>query len=185
MSLLTQIARWMSLKQELKKNGTSFKREYKMENIQYIETDQRALDSISFLWVKLNEHHRMRSRHFVGHFAKMTWEIRKNSLLEKIANGSMRIDIAKDIKTGKFVGYCISTVNDAKMGELESIFIEEDYRRREIGDYLMKKALKWMEDTGAAERMIAVGAGNEDVFPFYARHGFFPRVTLLRPAEKD
>jgi diamine N-acetyltransferase len=48
-----------------------------MPEIEYIETDQQGLDSIGFLWKKLNEHHRVRSQHFARHFSQMTWDIRK------------------------------------------------------------------------------------------------------------
>jgi diamine N-acetyltransferase len=44
----------------------------------------------------------------------------------------------------------------------------------------MKKALKWMDDLAVTGRIIGVGAGNEEVFPFYARYGFYPGVTILR-----
>jgi len=153
-------------------------------SIKYIETDQSGLDFVGFLWEKLNEHHRVRSLHFAEHFARMIWDVRKNELLKKSINGFMRVDIAKDVETGKLVGYCISSVTVAKVGEIESIFIEKEYRRSGIGDVFMKKALKWMEGLSVTRIIIGVGAGNEEVFPFYARYGFYPGVTILTQLEK-
>jgi diamine N-acetyltransferase len=155
-----------------------------MQRIEYLETDQQGLDSIRFLWEKLIEHHRVRSLHFAGHFTHMTWDSRKQDLLKKSQYGLMRIDVAKDGKTGKLVGYCVSSVNEEKVGEIESIFIEKDYRRQKIGDNFMKKALKWMDGMGTTKRTIAVAVGNEEVFPFYACYGFYPGVTILRQLEK-
>jgi ribosomal protein S18 acetylase RimI-like enzyme len=152
-------------------------------DIQYIETDQRGLDSIGFLWEKLKEHHRARSPYHAMSMARMIFEGRKKDLLEKTQNGLMRIDIAKDIKTGKFVGYCISSLSGKKAGEIESIFVESAYRKHGIGDTFMKKALRWMDSHSVKKRVIAVAAGNEEVFPFYARYGFYPRATLLSPPE--
>jgi GNAT superfamily N-acetyltransferase len=153
-------------------------------NIEYIETDRQGLDSIGFLWEKLNEHHRVHSPHHAGHFTGMTFEQRKRQFLEKSVNGSIRIDLANDIKTGKLVGYCVSTITEDKLGEIDSIYVEEDYRRHGLGDSLMKKALAWMDGLSINRRLIAVAFGNEEVFPFYARYGFYPRGTLLTEIEK-
>ena len=95
----------------------------------------------------------------------------------------MRIDLARDIKTDKLIGYCVSTVNQDKQGEIESIYIEKDYRRRGIGGNFMKKALAWMDGLSVTKRVIGVAAGNEEAFPFYARYGFYPRVTILKQVE--
>ncbi len=43
----------------------------------------------------------------------------------------------------------------------------------------MKKSLKWMENYGVKDKRIGVGEGNEDVFSFYKRYGFYPKATIL------
>jgi len=156
-----------------------------MAEIEYLTTDQRGLDSIAFLWEKLKEHQRVRSPYSAGRYSRMTWDFRKNVLLDKAQNGHIRLDIAKDSVTGQFVGYCISSITDKKAGEIESIFIERAYRRHNIGDAFMTGALKWMDTIGTVSRVIGVAVGNEEVFPFYARYGFVPGVYILRPAEKE
>jgi diamine N-acetyltransferase len=149
------------------------------KTIEYIETDERALDAIGFLWEKLNEHHRVRSPHYAAHFASMTFDVRKKGLLEKSHEGVLRLDIAKNTKTGKLIGYCISTVITGKQGEIESLFVENEYRKCGIGDIFMNKAMKWMDSLTVTNRIIGVGVGNEEVFGFYARYNFYPRVTIL------
>lgn len=153
-------------------------------NIEYIEADQRGLDLIGPLWEKLNEYHRERSPYHKGHFAGMTFEMRKRRLLEKSAGGAMRIDITRDRETNKYVGYCVSTISEGRQGEIDSIFIESEYRGRGIGDTLMKKALGWMDGLSIIRRMVEVASGNEEVFAFYRRYGFYPRSTILRTVEK-
>ena len=88
-------------------------------------------------------------------------------------------DLATEAKTGKPVGYCVSTVSEGQ-GEIDSIYIEEAYRHSGIGDNLMKKAIAWMDKLLITNRIIEVGAGNEEVFRFYARYNFYPRVTILK-----
>jgi ribosomal protein S18 acetylase RimI-like enzyme len=153
-------------------------------NIEYTETDQRGLDLIGPLWEKLNEYHRERSPYHKGHFAGMTFEMRKRHLLEKSAGGAMRIDIARDRETDKYAGYCVSTVSKDRQGEIDSIYIESEYRRRGIGDALMKRTLGWMDRLSITRRLVEVASGNEEVFAFYRRYGFYPRSTILRTVEK-
>jgi ribosomal protein S18 acetylase RimI-like enzyme len=153
-------------------------------NIEYSETDRRSLDLIAPLWQELNEHHRVRSPHHAAHYVEMTFEKRKRRLLEKSAGGAMRIDIAHDKETGENVGYCVSTVSENGQGEIDSIYIEPGYRRQGIGDALMKRALGWMDSLSITRRVVEVASGNEEVFVFYRRYGFYPRSTLLRTVEK-
>ena len=154
-----------------------------MKKIEYIEKDKTDLDLVGPLWEKLNTHHKVRSLNFAEHFDKMTWDKRKSELLDKCNNGAMLIHLAKDNKTGALIGYCVSTINDKKQAELESIYIEESYRRDGIGSNFMKRALKWMEGQAAARKVIAVAAGNEEAFPFYERYNFYPRASILEQVE--
>jgi ribosomal protein S18 acetylase RimI-like enzyme len=154
-----------------------------MVKIEYTETDRQGLDLIVPLWQKLNEHHRLRSPYFPGHYSRMTWEIRKKELIDKSRNGSMRIDLARDGNTEALIGYCVSTISEKRQGEIDSIYIEEGYRRCGIGDNLMKKALKWMDEHSVKGKMLEVASGNEEVFAFYNRYDFYPRSTIMRQVE--
>ncbi len=150
-----------------------------MKKIEYIEKGKKDLDIIAPLWKKLIEHHKARSQYFKAHFNRMTWDARKKELLEKCANGMMRVDLAKDSKVGELIGYCVSTINEKKQGEIESIYIEAEYRRAGIGDKFMKRALSWMDGQTVSRKVIAVAAGNEEVFGFYAKYRFYPRASIL------
>jgi diamine N-acetyltransferase len=106
----------------------------------YLEKEVADLNLIEPLWYKLLEHHRIRSKHFTDHFLKMIWTNRKAGLLEKSASGHLRVDIARDSEKGLIVGYCVSTVSAIGQGEIESIFVEPEYRKVGIGDGLMQRA---------------------------------------------
>ena len=169
-----------SLRQHIKEHKLIRNRNISlMMKIEYAATDQRDLDLIGHLWKKLYEHHRVRSPNNAKHFVNMTFDIRKKGLLEKARKGALRLDIARDIMTDKIIGYCVSSVTEDKQGEIESIFIEKDYRKHGIGDNLMKRALGWMDGLSADKRIIGVAVGNEEAFGFYARYNFYPRVTIL------
>lgn len=150
-----------------------------MSNVEYIPMDQGGLDHIGPLWEKLREHHRSRSKEFGELFTRFTFAERKAGLLRTAASGKMRVDIVRDTDAGRYVGYCISSLSPEKKGEIESIYVEPEYRGQGIGDNLMCRALRFMDEHGALRRLLAVAAGNEEVFGFYRRHGFVPRYTML------
>jgi len=154
------------------------------QKMDYFHGDETLLDQIKPLWEALNEHHRQYSSNFKEHYDRMTFEKRKADLLKKVALGKMHVDLAADKASGQNVGYCVSSVDSEKTGEIESIFVDAVYRRMGIGDSLMKNALSWMEQEGAVAKIVEVAAGNEKAFDFYGRYGFLPRKTVLKQVKK-
>lgn len=142
------------------------------------------LDKIKLLWEELNEHHCQHSPNFKDHYNQMTFEKRKSDLLKKSLSGKMRVDLAVNEASECTVGYCVSSFNGEKTGEIESIFVNVAYRGLGIGDSLMKNALSWMDKEGAAAKIVEVGDGNEQAFGFYARYGFLHRKTVLKQLKK-
>ena len=150
-----------------------------MGKIEYTNTGVEGLDEIETLWLELNDHHRIYSEHFSASFQRNTFAKRKRQLLEKSAGGELRIDMARDKDTGEPVGYCVSTVSEDNKGEVDSIFVEEYYRRSGIGDNLMKQAMGWMRGKSVSRIVVGVITGNDDALKFYGRYGFYPRATIL------
>lgn len=147
--------------------------------IEYLEKNQNDLDIIRPLWEKLNAHHLTVSRYFKERRAAFTFDMRKKGLMEKSFEGALRIDLARDVVTKEYIGYCVTTVNKEKEGEIESIYVEKDYRLSGIGDGLMSRALAWLENVTVKQTVVGVAEGNEGVFAFYQRHNFYPKVTVL------
>ena len=153
-------------------------------NIEYLETDVWGLDLIKGLWEKLNEHHRVHSKYFAEETAQRTFEDRIKSLTDE-SKAELHIDLAKNKTSGMIIGYCVSSISNQGQGEIESIYVEPDYRKLGIGDMLMRKALFWLDGKRVTRKRIGVGAGNEEVFGFYSRYGFYPRVIILQQIEKS
>lgn len=150
--------------------------------IEYLEKDHTGLDVIEPLWEKLKEHHRVRSVHFKEQFSKTTWEMRRKEILDKAHNGAMLVHLAKD--NDKVVGYCVTSIDDKNIGEIETIFVEAEYRRVGIGVNFMRRAIAWMDAHAVTRKVIAVAAGNEEAFGFYAKFNFYPRVSVLMQPDK-
>lgn len=132
------------------------------------------------MWEKLNRHHANVSPHFKEAFRQFTFDERRERLLAKARTGKLRIDLARKCGEREYAGYCISSIDTDRQGEIESIFVEERRRGRGIGQALMQRALAWMDGKGVSQRSVAVAFGNEEAFRFYAKFGFYPRITRLR-----
>jgi diamine N-acetyltransferase len=156
----------------------------KTTKINYIQGNETMLDDVRDLWEALNIYQCKRSVHFKEHYLGMTFEKRKAGLLKKTQGGKMYITYAIDGATAQRIGYLISSVNAEKTGEIESIFVNSNYRGLGVGDSLMRNALAWMDQNGVVEKVVEVSVGNECAWAFYGRYGFLPRKTLLKQVKK-
>ena len=149
-----------------------------MAEVTYLELGPESIDLIRPLWEGLNAHHLVRSPNFRGHYEQMTFDARKKDLLKK-----ERLQIILAVKDGNPIGYCVCTISAEGDGEIDSIFVEDIYRRSGIGDELMTRAIAWLDAGGAKKKIVAVAAGNEAAIPFYESFGFVPRMTVLQMTE--
>lgn len=156
-------------------------------NISYNEINEDQIDLIKPLWEKLRDHHHKLSLHFPERYNEFSFKKRKEKLLKKSENGLLRLDMVWDKDKEHYIGYCISSISneslveiDSRMsGEVDSIFLEEEYRSSGIGDSLMKRALHWMDKKGVETKRVVVAIGNEDLLSFYEQYDFFPRHLIL------
>lgn len=149
-----------------------------MNNFEFINGSKELLNLVQPLWEKLNKHHEINSNYFSDKFKNLKFEVRKNNLV-KDSNLEIKIDLIKDMEKGLYVGYCISTINKELMGEIESLFVEKEYRKYGLGDKLMNNAIEWLNSKGAKTKRICVAEGNENILEFYKKHGFYKRRVVL------
>lgn len=65
-------------------------------------------------------------------------------------------------------------------GELDSIFVKEQYRRLGVGQKLLAETINWFKDKKVNEIVVEVAEGNESVFSFYEKIGFSKNLTKLK-----
>ena len=142
--------------------------------------DHSSLSEIKELWEELNQLHFKKSPDFKNHYGAFTFEAREQSLLATAARGKLFVVIAflNEIK----IGYCVSSVVD-DVGEIDSIYIKPDYRNNHIGSILLESSLNLIKENCVKSIKIAVSVGNEEVFGFYAKYGFKPRLTILQTTD--
>jgi GNAT superfamily N-acetyltransferase len=136
------------------------------------------LETIRPLWQALNRHHQSISPHFEQEFAFYMFEQRVAKLRQAYADQDIHLDIAW--LGERPVAYLISAISRAGIGELESIYVEAEFRGQGIGDQLMKRGLAWLQTKNPVSIEVKVAVGNEDAYPFYARYGFYPRLVTLK-----
>lgn len=144
----------------------------------YIGGGTELLEAIGVLWENLNRHHQSVSPYFQQDFSTYTFAQRKAKLREVYAEDAIHIDIA--LCRDQPVGYIISAVTQAGIGEIESVFVAANFRGHGIGDCLMQRALTWLDEQRPETIVVKVAVGNEQAYPFYARYGFYPRVVVLK-----
>lgn len=150
-----------------------------MYDVEYINGGLELIDEIKPLWEKLNIHHLDKSIDFKEKYKRFTFEKRKEGIIEKSKTAEFHIELAQDMQRGICIGYCLSSVQDNGTGEVESLFLDSDYRGQDIGQSLMEKTLDWLHHNNAKPIIIGVASGNENAFGFYSKFGFYPKVTIL------
>jgi ribosomal protein S18 acetylase RimI-like enzyme len=148
-------------------------------NISIVEKDVREIDIIKPLWEKLNLIHLDKSVYFKSKYENFTFDKRMEAIYKKAEKGIIKLDVLLDNDKGEYLGYCLSSIEE-DLGEIESIFIDEKYRKYGLGDKLMKSALKWFQSKGIKNIEINVVYANDEALPFYERHGFHIGNYILK-----
>lgn len=149
-----------------------------MNDFQFVTGGIELLDFVQPLWESLNEHHEINSSYFKENFINFKFQVRKNKFL-KNSDLEIKVDLIKALDKELYVGYCISTINKESIGEIDSIFVEKEYRKYGLGDKLMVRALEWLNSNQVKTKIIGVAEGNEDVLEFYKKYGFYKRRVVL------
>lgn len=155
-----------------------------MEKLVYETVPISRIHDIQYLWEKLNKQHGERSRHFQEYYAGYTFEKRIEKLFHN-GHSEFRVEIIRSPERNGAVGYCLCSLTPAGEGEIDSIYIESEYRNFKTADILMRHALQWMESHGVISKKILVAVGNEEVLPFYEWYHFYPRTLVLDEIKHD
>lgn len=145
--------------------------------ISYIIGKEELLDEVKPLWEKLNNYHKSKTLYFHNKFESFTFEKRMEDLLKD--DIKINIIVARNEANKINIGYCIATINNEGIGEIQSIFIDGNFRGCNIGEKLMGESLEFLERENAEKILIGVAGGNEEVISFYEKFGFRTRTTIL------
>lgn len=145
-------------------------------NYKIIQIEKENLNLIKPLWEKLNQIHLKDSKYFKDHFKTFTFEKRIEKFAQ-IEEQNIYVEIVQN-ENNIPSGYCISTV-DGKKGEIDSVYIEKEIRKSGLGRKLVENGISWMKKIGCEKIIVGVAEGHEEVFDFYIKLGFYPRMSYL------
>lgn len=145
----------------------------------YEQSGPEGLDLVENLWNQLKEHHAGSARHFKEQLLNRTYTERKADIIGTNAGRSIRVYLAKVKESEDIIGFCVCSGAPGEYGEIESIYVQPDYRYLGIGTKFMGHVDIFFDDIGVTEHRVGVCDGNEDSFRFYERFGFYPRRHLL------
>ena len=80
----------------------------------------------------------------------------------------------------KYLLVIVSQQLKDETGEIESLFIKEEFRKLGYGNKLVEQGISWFENNKCEKIEVSVAAGHESVFSFYEKFGFQPRMVSLR-----
>lgn len=147
-----------------------------METLTYRRLAKQSLYEIKPLWEELNKIHLKDSVYFKDHYTTFNFDKRaanwKDIPEENIF--ILVVDSVEDIP----VGYCVSTTKD-QYGEVDSLFLNPDYRGNGLGRQLLKKNIDWLKSKNCRTIRLSVSYGHENVVGFYEKMGLYPRLTVL------
>lgn len=104
---------------------------------------------------------------------------RDGGLLAKTSDGKLHIQLVYTSNYQEPIGFCITSLSSDRIGEVEALYVLDKYQGNNLGTKLMQTSLQWLEENNALEQKLVVAAGNEQVFTFYQKFGFFPGYTTL------
>ncbi|MDP4093289.1 MAG: GNAT family N-acetyltransferase [Bacillota bacterium] len=151
----------------------------KSGNISFVSGQLELLDIVKPLWEKLNNHHSNVNKSFSESIKKRSFETRAQDFLDRAPTQRFRVEVAYDSGKNEYIGYCISSVSDKNVGEIDSIFIDETYRGKGVGSRFMESALEWMDKSNVKSKRLSVIYGNDSALRFYAKYGFNIRSLIL------
>jgi len=148
-----------------------------MEKLIYRRLDTTELPVIKDLWKELNLIHLTDSVYFKEHYASFSFTERSRSWL-KLPEDDFHLLVA-ETKDSVPVGYCASTIDANRKGEIDSLFVSTEYRRKGVGELLVRKSIEWLNNKQCISIRLSVSYGHEKVLGFYQKLGFYPRLTTL------
>ena len=167
------------------KNINSNSPSAEQNELKFVEGGAELLDTVRPLWKKLNALRAEKSPHFAEAFAKTSFLKRKVELENKAITGQLLVILAIT-KVNECIAYCVCSVGKessassaGKIGEIDSMFILEPYRRQGIGRKFVKRCMDWFEKNEAEKVIVFVGVGNEEVLEFYKAFGLLPLAIRL------
>ena len=143
---------------------------------QIVSGGPELLDRIGPQWNRLREHHAASAPMWANELLQKRFEERKGDLLEKGRGGLLVLVAVTDTADS---AYCIGTIDEKGVGEIDSLFVEETHRGRGMGSALLGRVMQWFTECRTSSVRVELIAGNDQAMRFYERWGFAVRSVRM------
>ena len=150
-----------------------------MNKFQFKEGSSELLDFCDSLWELFITNQAENAGEMSLGVEEYIRSLQDEGLVKKTKDGKLYVQLVYVDKKQEPIGFCITSLTKDRVGEIEAIYVFERYQGNKLGGKLLQKAMVWMEKEQAIEQRLVVATGNEKVFDFYAKYGFFPGYTTL------
>jgi ribosomal protein S18 acetylase RimI-like enzyme len=134
------------------------------------------LDRIEPLWLQLRQHHAQLSAIWRASVLDSSFGERRAQLQAKATQGLLVVIASSG---GCDVGYCTSSIEKG-IGQVDSIYVIDAYRRRGVGQQMMLPTLAWFKESEVKSIIVDVLDGNDAAESLYLRYGFRRRSVRLQ-----
>ena len=150
-----------------------------MDSFKFREGSSELLSFCDNLWKLFIENQIQNAGEMSVGIAAYIKDLRDGGLLTKTKDGKLHVQLAYTSNENNSIGFCITSLSENHIGEVETLFVLDKYRGNNIGTKLFQRSLQWMEENNAQTQKLAVVAGNEQIFSFYQKFGFLLGCTVL------
>lgn len=152
-----------------------------MNSFNFQEGSYELLDSCTNLWESFTSNQIENAGEMSTSIEEYIRSLKDGGLLSKTEEGKLYVQLVflENKQEQEPIGFCITSLTKQLIGEVEVLFVLDRYRGNKLGGRLFHNALKWLEQQGAVEQKLVVAIGNERVFDFYAKYGFYPAYSTL------
>ncbi len=144
--------------------------------VKIFDINYDEINIIKNLWEKNRQYHEVNSEHFKDLYHSIDFDERMKAF-DVFDKDTMVITVAQN--DDKYIGYCISTINDGK-GEIDSLHVDKTCRGNGIGKELMIKHIEWMKEKNCKVIGVTVSQENESTILFYKKLGFYPNTLYMQ-----
>ena len=150
-----------------------------MNSFQFQEGNSELLPSCRDLWDLFIQDQIQNAGEMSDGVSAYLYSQYDDGLLAKTSDGKLHIQLVYMKNRDYPIGLCITSLSRDGIGEVEALYILDEYQGNNLGTTLLQRSLQWMEAHNTLEQKLIVAVGNEQVFSFYQKFGFNPGYTTL------
>lgn len=143
----------------------------------YKELEESKINAVKNLWNKNRLFHQENTTCFSIDYVNLNFEDRMKNLLNR--SKLSKITVVEN-KNGQVIAYCMSIIDKANSGEIATLYVEEEYRRMNIGKNLLQLHIGWFQDNNAVNVGVEVLHDNLSAVNLYESVGFRKDTMKMR-----